>query len=169
MKQPLNIVRDTREQKRQDRALGWTFSDGFDPKPTLITDSLSTGDYSLVGHENEVVVERKTLPDLIACLGPERERFERELSRMRGIPSVTVIVESPQSAMERGRYRSRLLPEAAWQSIISFTQKYRVPFIFCRNARAAERACFDFLRHYAIHFWKKARAIERAAGKCGGA
>ena len=43
--------------------------------------ALTVGDYSLAGLEDKVAVERKSLPDLVACLGRERERFERELMR----------------------------------------------------------------------------------------
>ena len=36
--------------------------------------ALTVGDYSLAGLEDKVAVERKSLPDLVACLGRERER-----------------------------------------------------------------------------------------------
>ena len=39
--------------------------------------TLTVGDYSLAGLEDKVAVERKSLPDLVACLGRERERFAR--------------------------------------------------------------------------------------------
>ena len=161
MKIPLRIVRDTREQLK----CGWMFAEGFDPAPIVTVAKLETGDYSLVGHEQDVVVERKTLQDLVGCLGIGRDRFEREMHRMKGIASAIVIVEAPQSLLRRGKYRGQLLPESAWQSVVSFTCRYRVPFAFCRNAREAERLCFDFLRHYANGFVKKMRAIQKAEGE----
>jgi hypothetical protein len=39
------------------------------------------------------VVERKTVNDLLACIGRERERFERELKRGRYVGRFIVIVE----------------------------------------------------------------------------
>jgi DNA excision repair protein ERCC-4 len=39
--------------------------------------TLTAGDYSLAGLESLVAVERKSLSDLVACLGRERDRFER--------------------------------------------------------------------------------------------
>ncbi len=46
--------------------------------------TLRAGDYSAHGLENEVAVERKSLPDLVACIGRERERFKAELVRLAG-------------------------------------------------------------------------------------
>ena len=155
----LTIVRDTREQKRQDKALGWMFDHGFDPAPVVITRGLPTGDYSLLGLENDVIVERKTLPDLIACLGRERERFENELLRMRGFASAVVIVEALFDEVAQGNYRSKLNPKCAVQTVISFCANYRIPFFFCKNGKAAERCAFDFLRHYHTHFKRKIKAV----------
>lgn len=39
------------------------------------TAALTIGDYSLAGLADKVAVERKELPDLVQCLGRERERF----------------------------------------------------------------------------------------------
>ncbi|WP_241160230.1 hypothetical protein [Desulfovibrio sp. ZJ369] len=50
----------------------------------MVAGSLTVGDYSLEGLTDKVAVERKELPDLVQCLGRERERFERELQR--GMP-----------------------------------------------------------------------------------
>lgn len=46
--------------------------------------TLSLGDYSLAGLTDRVAVERKSLADLVMCLGKERERFQRELMRAAG-------------------------------------------------------------------------------------
>src|SRR5438045_3315092 len=72
------------------------------PKPTLVIDTreqaplifarlasevrgLPTGDYSIRGLETRFVIERKTIPDFVACcVGDNRTRFEAELTRMRG-------------------------------------------------------------------------------------
>ena len=165
-REPLHIVRDTREQKRKDKILGWTFTrDIFQPAPVVITKSLPTGDYSILGHEDFCVVERKSLADLVACLGVERDRFERELQRLKSFDAACVIVESPQTFLRNGEYRSQLLPGAAWQSVISLSGTYRIPFFWAEDANDAEKIAYDFLRHYANHFWKKARAIERCVAR----
>lgn len=55
--------------------------------------ALDTGDYSIKGLEQYLRIERKSLQDLIGCIGKERERFERELVRLRGFQHKSVIVE----------------------------------------------------------------------------
>jgi len=46
------------------------------------TGTLAMGDYSVVGLESIVAVERKSLSDLLSCIGPQRERFDKEVMRL---------------------------------------------------------------------------------------
>lgn len=141
----MRIVVDSREQAP------FHFQ-GYDAEVTLGT--LQAGDYSLCGLESLVAVERKSLPDLVACLSRERDRFERELERLRGFESAAVVVESPMSALAHGEYRSALNPKAAYESVVAFMCRYRLTFYFAQDRRGAERFTFSFLRHY----W---RTVER--------
>ena len=135
----MRIVVDTREQ------VPFPFI-GY---PAAIeSGTLTDGDYSLDGFERRVAVERKSLADLVGCLGADRERFQRELARLRGYDSAVVVVESPADDLRGGRYRSELDAGAAWQSVLAFTMRYRVPFIFCADRADAEAVTFDFLRHF---------------------
>lgn len=110
--------------------------------------TLQAGDYSLAGLEPLVAVERKSLPDLVQCLGRERPRFERELERLRGFESAAVVVESPMSALALGEYRSVLHPKAAYESVVAFMCRYRLTFYFAQDRRGAEQFTFSFLRHF---------------------
>jgi ERCC4-type nuclease len=138
-KQPLQIVVDSREQ------CPFTFS-GYPVE--VETGALASADYSLHGFTDRIGIERKSLPDLVACLGVERERFARELARLRGYDCAAVVVEATADDLRAGHFRARLNPEAAWQSVLAFTQRYRIPFIFCDDRSDAERTAFDILRHY---------------------
>ena len=57
-------------------------------KPSCVLKSekvgLYTGDYSIKGLENHVAIERKSLADLMGCIGTQRERFEKEIIRLKG-------------------------------------------------------------------------------------
>ena len=142
MDKELVIIRDTREQT--------PFS--FSEYPcTVEVGTLKTGDYSVKGFESVITLERKTLCDLIGCLTSGRERFERELSRLRDYESCAVVVESPFRDLAKGKYRSGMNPVAAVQSVVSMTQKYRLPFIFAESRVQAEYLAFHFLRHFAKH------------------
>ena len=148
----MTIVIDSREQ------LPFQFQN-FDCK--TVSGSLSSGDYSLWGFEDMVALERKSLPDLISCFTSGRERFVREMERLRGYQSAAVVVEADFSDLADGRYRSKLDSKIAVQSVISIMQNYRMPFFFAGNRKEAEKFIYDFLRHFHRH----AAARYKAAAK----
>ena len=150
----IHIVQDSREQAP------FTFS-GYPVEVSVA--ALEAGDYSLAGFERRVAAERKELGDLVACLSTDRERFQRELARLRGYDSAALVVESPASALRAGNYRSQLNPEAAWQSCLAFMQRFRVPFIFCADRADAEAVTYDLLRHYATDRRRELAALREIA------
>ena len=150
-KMPLRIVVDSREQAP------FTFS-GLPVEVEVA--ALEAGDYSVRGFERKVAVERKELGDLVGCLSVERERFERELARLRGYDAAAVVVEAPAVALRTGRYLGRLDAGAAWQSVLAFSMRFRVPFFFCADRADAEAVTFDLLRHYARDRWRELQALQ---------
>ena len=56
--------------------------------------TLPSGDYSIRGMEELVAIERKELSDFLACCGRERDRFKRELVRLRGYRCKAVVIEA---------------------------------------------------------------------------
>jgi ERCC4-type nuclease len=68
------IIQDSREQRPLP------FSDDV---PVVIA-GLRAGDYSILGMETDVALERKNIDDLCMCVTSERDRFERELVLLRG-------------------------------------------------------------------------------------
>lgn len=126
--------------------------------------TLPTGDYSLAGLTDKVAVERKELADLVACLGRERERFERELQRGAALDAFAVVVEASWQELASGQYRSRLNPHAACQSVLAFAGRYRVPFLFAGSRAAAEYMAWGFLRQYLEGARKRWASIVRAHG-----
>ena len=146
------IVRDTREQE-PFLFLGYPVE--------IVEGTLNAGDYSIPGFTDRVAVERKSLSDLIGCLTTGRNRFTRELERLRGYESAVVVVEAGFYELAEGRYRSKLNPTSAVQTIISMMQAYRMPFFFAETRADAERFAFDFLRHYYRHAEDRYKAIQR--------
>ena len=139
----MKIVIDTREQMPFD------FS-GFDGCEA-IRGTLNSGDYSLYGFVSEIAVERKSVDDLIGCLTHDRERFTAELQRLKGYASALLVVEGPFNAIRLGRYRSRMNPEAAVQSLFSIMQRYRLPFYFAETREDGAFATYSFIRHFHQH------------------
>ena len=145
----MKIIIDTREQRPFDfSAFG----------AETMTGSLPTGDYSIAGMENIVSVERKELSDILNCLGSERERFFRELDRLRGYEAAAIVIESPLAVIAAGRYRSRINPKSAIQSIIAIQAQYRLPVFFAKDRTEAAGYVFHFLRHFQNMIERRYRA-----------
>jgi DNA excision repair protein ERCC-4 len=112
--------------------------------------TLQSGDYSVAGLEELFAVERKSIPDLVACCAAERERFERELHRLRGYRFKRLLVVGTERDVLEGRYRSRITPQSVLGSLGAFEVRYDVPVVFCPTpalaARQIERWAFYFAR-----------------------
>lgn len=148
------VIADTREQ------LPYDFQ-GFDVE--VIRAGLPAGDYSLPGAEHLVAVERKELNDLIGCLmGKARERFARELARLRPYVLAAVVCECTLEDVARGRYTSNMQPQAALQSIIALQVRYGIPFVWAGNRKGAEYWTHGVLSKYVYEIRKQHAAISKA-------
>ena len=154
----MKIMIDNREQNP------FPFAGERNEGTEIVFGTLDTGAYSLAGLTDKVAIARKSLPDLVACLGMERERFERELVRAAALESFAVVVEDTWEALARGQYRSQLNPAAACQSVCAFTARLKVPFLFAGSRPAAEYVCHSLLRQYLEGARKRYKSILRAHG-----
>ncbi len=100
---------DTREQQLLD----------LSPLKTEAA-TLPTGDYSLKGLEHVVAIERKSLDDLLGCVGRDRERFDREVQRLLAYPVRVLLIEATWAQIELGQWRSKLKPEAVIGSLLGW-------------------------------------------------
>ena len=135
----MRIIRDSREQAPLD----FTRYDAV-----VEVGNLETGDYCPAGLGNMCAVERKSLPDLIASLTWERERFERELRRARGLEAFAVVIEGNLAQVRKHEYRSQAKPHAVFQSMTAFSIRYGVTWIWADDAAGASYFVFHFLRQF---------------------
>jgi ERCC4-type nuclease len=78
-----------------------------------IRGTLQTGDYSILGLEQLFSIERKSIDDLVCCcMGENRERFERELHRIRGFSFKRLLVAARRSRCNVTTVESR--PKRFW-------------------------------------------------------
>jgi len=137
----MRIIVDSREQT--------PFSFDRWPDCEVTTGTLPTGDYSLSGLEDKIAIERKSLNDLLGCLtGADRDRFERELARARGLDCFAVVVESGFLELTAKQYRSSMNPHSACQSILAFQVRYGIPFFFAGSRQAAEYVTYSLLSKF---------------------
>lgn len=104
------------------------------------TGTLTSGDYSAAGLEDLFAVERKSIPDLVGCcVGENRERFERELHRLRGFRFARLLVVGRREDIEAGGYRSRIAPTAVLRSLAAWEARFNVPVVYQPDPEAAAR------------------------------
>lgn len=147
----MEIIADTRETN------AYRFDPRFAPHHlkehyadvTVTRAKLDTGDYSLLGFESVIAIERKaSLTELVGNLSTGRERFERELQRAAGLEYFYVIVEAPFHLLMAGQYKSMMNPHAAVQSVAAFMKRYHTPFVFAGNRMAAEYLTWSILHQF---------------------
>lgn len=99
--------------------------------------TLVSGDYAPRGLEHVCAIERKSAADLVASVTHERDRFERELHRLRGMQFARVVVTASRDVIAAGVYRSNAHPRAVLASCDTFEVRYGVPFVFVADETAA--------------------------------
>jgi len=118
-----------------------------DFRPTIVIDSreqtplafnrlasvvagLDTGDYSIRGLETLFGIERKTVPDLVASVTTGRERFERELARLRGHRFKRLLVVGCPGEIAAQHYRGNTSPKSVLHTLAAFEVRYDLPVVF---------------------------------------
>ena len=143
MSRPFTVAVDTREQL----PFAWK---GVECQ----TATLQCGDYSIIGMEQVVCVERKSFADFYGCLTDGRERFENSLHRLAAVRYPLVVIEASMSdLLSRYTYvaaggvesTSQVPPLVAQNSLLSWQARYRVPMLLCGERSAASRMTLQHL------------------------
>lgn len=132
---PATIIVDTREQEP------WLFT----ARVRVARATLGTGDYSVLGLEGVVGIERKTREDFVNTMIHARDRFEAELRRFDRFRFAAVFVESDLAQIVRGEYRSAAAPRAVLASIASIMADFGVMVVFAGNRANAAAMAEDVL------------------------
>jgi ERCC4-type nuclease len=122
------------------------------------TGTLATGDYSVKGLEHVVAIERKSLADLIACVGTERERFDACVQRLLSYPTRCLVIEATWPDIEAGNWRSNVTPAAATGSLLGWIAA-GLPVVMAGNHERAGRFVSRMLYIAARRRWREARAL----------
>ena len=138
--QPLRIVIDTREQ------LPYEFPAD---RVTSIRRALAAGDYSLEGRESEFAVERKSLADFVQTVIRGRERFHKELAKLKSYRRACVVIEGSMADITQARYPGGAHPASVLGAIISIIVDYGVPVYLCGDCPHGCRFVEGYLRRCA--------------------
>ena len=117
--------------------------------------TLTTGDYSIKGMESAFSIERKSTPDLIASLTRDRDRFTRELERLRGYRFKRLLIEGTIDQIRMHDYRSLATPAAVLGSLNALEVRFNIPVVFAGTrihaAELIEQWAFYYLREQVKH------------------
>jgi DNA excision repair protein ERCC-4 len=120
---------------------------------TSVRGTLQTGDYSVAGLQDLFSIERKTVSDLVGCcMGDNRERFERELHRLRGFRFKRLLVVGSEAEILAGAYHSNIKPQAVLASVCAWEMRYDLPVVFVPTAQAGAR----LVERWAFYFARQA-------------
>ena len=135
-----NILIDTREQQP------YLF-------PNSVEYTLPYGDYSIeyngAYYYNQIIVERKgAVSELFSATGSQRDRWERELEKLRVIPIRLVLCEFDYMDIVNDQPPGKLPASAVYGSIAKWHGVFNIPFIFCGNKRNARGFLFKLFYEF---------------------
>lgn len=120
------------------------------------TRGLTFGDYSVTSDGPEGVgltftyaIELKRTQDLVHCLTTDRDRFEVQLAKMRGVHYARLLILGHPSAIETGRYRGGISPKAILGSLSALEARHGIATVWITEPRdAAQWICRTAYYHW---------------------
>ncbi len=96
--------------------------------------TLKTGDYSAEGMENLLALERKSLPDLVACSVSYRQRFLAACARLSTFRWKAILVEATfediKGGFEQFAIPSEVHPNVVCGTLDAIEAKFGIPVIY---------------------------------------
>ena len=137
-KNDYEIVVDTREQKP------------FFKNATY--KGLKTGDYSILGLEDKIAIERKSPGDLFGTLGGGHKRFKKELERAKKLDYFAIIIEGSYSKILtkdfEGSYHNKMRGYVITSILFTLHVKYNINVFFAINRNESKKIIKEIFKAY---------------------
>jgi DNA excision repair protein ERCC-4 len=129
----------------------------------------SFGDYSIIGFEQRIAVERKSMYDLQSTVlgwDGHRDRFEKELANLSQLESAAIVVEcsfldvichAPEYGKKSKAQNSKILA----RSILAYQNDYKVQWIFAGDRKVAQYATFHWFNRFWQHDYETTKKATR--------
>jgi len=153
------------------------------PRPTVVIDSqehmgyrferftnwfagavhkrLLIGDYTILGLEDEVIIERKTLPDLVKSIIQERKGFIEKCERLSAFRKKGLVIEGSLSSLKTPYEDSQAHPNAVLGSLLAAQERWGISVHFLDNFLLAEEFVASMLSKYHAYRWLEDNGHER--------
>lgn len=120
---------------------------------------LDSGDYSVIGYEDKIAIERKSENDFVGSIYHDRVRFEEELKRLDQLSYAAVVVESSHERIMKHAYTAPKMPPKLVMWLAAGISVRHVPVFFCGGRRAAAAWTVRILRYW----WERQKKREQLA------
>ncbi len=117
--------------------------------------TLQSGDYSISGLEHLFAVERKSIADLVGSMTAGRDRFERELHRLRGFDFKRLLIAGTEQDVISGNYRSNAKPKSVLHTLYAFEARYAIPVVFGGD----EASCAKLVERWAYWYAREVLSV----------
>lgn len=153
------------------------------PKPTVVIDSaehmgykfdrftnwfsgtvrkrLPLGDYTLAGFENEIIIERKTIPDLVNSVIQERKDFISKCEKLSKFKNKCLVIEGSLASLKTPYEVSQAHPNAVLGSLIAAQERWHIPLYFLDDFVLAEEFVASMLSKYHAYRWLEDNGFKR--------
>lgn len=119
--------------------------------PTLksVRKTLQSSDYSILGLELEFGIERKEKNDFVSCtFGENKERFYRELHRLRGFSFARIIIECSREDIAAHKYVSQVNPATVLGVASVCEMRFGIPVCWVGTREAGALLIEEWARQY---------------------
>ncbi len=142
------LVIDTREQqplfRRPQKGLN------------IVHAKLDDGDYSVLGFENQIFIERKKLSDLLSYIGKERNKKTiPKLMRIKDFAFKGLIIESDERTLYDNQVYSQVTKEMVEGFLLSFEIRFDGHYKCSRYRNECER----WVLNHAVYTYKRLRLV----------
>ena len=135
------LLVDTREQQPL-----------FSKPPTnLIIErvALKDGDYSIKGHEDKIVIERKKVNDLCSYIGKERRRTNRKIIQLESMDWAALIIEANEKDLETQYKYGKVTPAHIRGFLLSLSVKHGIHVYICKRRERLEK----YILNHFLYYW----------------
>ena len=144
------LIIDTREQQplfqRPQKGLN------------IIHKKLDDGDYSVLGFEDKIFIERKKLSDLLSYIGRERKATVGKLSRVRDFAFKGLIIEVDESTL----YNQQMYPQMSKMTkemVEAFLLSFEIRFGGHYKCSRYRTECERWVLNHAVYTYKRLRLV----------
>ena len=134
----------------------------------IMRTKLDTGDYSILGMEDKICLERKSGADIVGSVGKGHKRFQKELARSLELDYFAIIIECTYTAIEEksfdGGLHSKMKGDVVNSILNTITTKYKIPVFYCINRVEMKKRVKGLLNAY----WKLHKPKVYTKDECGG-